>query len=259
MPYAEVNGLTMYYEEEGTGPPLVLLSGATMAVDSVVRGGWASLRPYLSQRYRVVQFDQRGHGRTDNPGGAEAYTLSTLADDAAALVERLGLAPTCVAGWSEGGIVGLGLALDHPGLLRGLVGIGTNYTNDARTVAELSTLDPDVLERDRPAAAAMLAERHDPYHRPGHWKDLLRWIVASETDAPAYTPGDLERIGLPTLWIVGEDDPWFDLGQALSMKRHIPEAELLIVNHAGHAVQQTHPHLIGPAITEFVTRHASSP
>jgi pimeloyl-ACP methyl ester carboxylesterase len=259
MPNAAVNGLTIYYEEEGTGPPLVLLSGATMALDSVMRGGWATLRPYLAQHYHVVQFDQRGHGRTDNPGGADAYTLASLAADAAAFIEQLGLAPAHIAGWSEGGIVGLGLALYHPGVVRSLVGIGVNYTNDARTVAELSTLDPDGLERERPAAATALAQRHDPHHQPGHWKDLLRWIIASNTDAPAYTPAELARIAQPTLWIAGDDDPWFDLGQPLTMKRHILGAEVLIVNHAGHAVQQTHPHLIGPVMTDFLTRHTESP
>jgi pimeloyl-ACP methyl ester carboxylesterase len=172
-----------------------------------MRGGWATLRPYLAQHYHVVQFDQRGHGRTDNPGGADAYTLAALAADAAALIVQLGLAPAHVAGWSEGGIVGLGLALDHPGVIRSLVGIGTNYTNDAKTVAELSTLDPDGLERDKPPAARALAQRHDPHHRPGHWKDLLRWVVASETDAPAYKPADLARITQPTLWIVGTMTP----------------------------------------------------
>jgi pimeloyl-ACP methyl ester carboxylesterase len=259
MTYASVNGLRLYYEEEGTGPPLVLLSGATMALDSAMRGGWASLRPFLAQRFHVVQFDQRGHGRTDNSGGGDAYTLATLAADAAALIEQLGLAPVHVAGWSEGGIVGLGLALDHPSVLRSFIGIGTNYTNDARTVAELATLDADGFERDRPAVATALAQRHDPHHEPGYWKELLRWIVASETDVPAYTAADLARITKPTLWIAGEDDPWFELSQPMAMKRHIPRAELLIVNCAGHAVQQTHPHLVGPVMMDFLTRHNPSP
>ena len=63
---------------------------------------------------------------------------------------------------------------------------------------------------------------------------------------------------MPTLWIAGENDPWFELDQHLTMKRHIPGAELLIVNHAGHGPQQTHPHLVGPAIMDFLTRRTSS-
>ena len=70
----------------------------------------------------------------------------------------------------------------------------------------------------------------------------------------SYTAADLERIAVPTLWIAGENDPWFELDQHLTLKRHIPGAELLLVNHAGHLVQLTHPHLVGPAIVDFLTR-----
>ena len=105
-----------------------------------------------------------------------------------------------------------------------------------------------------PAFAADLARRHDPHHAPGYWRDLLRWLIAANTAAPAYAVDDLRRIRVPTLWIAGEDDPWFELDQPLAMKRHIPGAELLIVNHAGHGPQQTHPHLVGPAIAAFLTR-----
>ena len=134
----------------------MLLSGATMALDSVVRGGWATLRPYLAQRFHVVQFDQRGHGRTGNPGGADAYTIASLAADAAAFIKQLGLAPAHVAGWSEGGIVGLGLALDHPSVLRSLIGIGTNYTNHARTVAELRPSAQELSEVYTPTAEELV-------------------------------------------------------------------------------------------------------
>jgi pimeloyl-ACP methyl ester carboxylesterase len=254
MPYAAVNGLRLYYEEQGSGPPLVLLNGGTLTIDDSSAGGWATLRPYLAQRYRVIHVEHRGHGRTDNPGGPDAYSRAALASDAAALIEFLGAAPAHVAGWSEGGIVGLGLALDHAAAVRSVVGIGTNYINDAKTVALLQGLDPDRIEREAPNRAAQWAQRHDPHHEPGHWRDLLRWIVASETSAPTYTSEDLARVAVPTLWIAGENDPWFELDQPLAMKRHIPGAELLIVNRAGHMPQHTHPHLVGPAMVDFLTR-----
>ena len=78
MPYAAVNDVRLYYEEEGAGPPLVLLNGVTGTLDEPGRGGWGTLRPYLAQRYRVVHVEHRGHGRADNPGGGDAYTLATL-------------------------------------------------------------------------------------------------------------------------------------------------------------------------------------
>src|SRR5690349_2017452 len=121
MPYAAVNGLRLYYEEEGTGPPLVLLNAASLTVGEGWSGGWAALRPYFAQRYRVVHVEQRGHGRTDNPGGGAAYTRAALAADVVALLEHLGLAPAHVVGWSEGGLVALELALAHAAAVRGVV------------------------------------------------------------------------------------------------------------------------------------------
>jgi pimeloyl-ACP methyl ester carboxylesterase len=255
MPYAEMNGLRLYYEEEGTGPPLVLLNAVTGTVDEPHwGGGWATLRPFLAQRHHVVHVEGRGHGRTDNPGGADAYTLATLAADIRALIEHLDLAPAHVAGFSHGASVGRELAFAHPAAVPSVVGIGASYTNDDKTEAGYRLLDPDRIEREDRAWAADLAQRLDPGHAPGHWRDLLRWAIASETAARSYALDDLARIGVPTLWIAGENEFWFELDQLVAMKRHIPGAELLIVNHAGHAPQRTHPHLVGPAIVDFLSR-----
>lgn len=259
MPYAEVNGLRMYYEEQGSGPPLVLLNGATGTLDEVWRGGWSSLWPYLGQQYRVVQFEQRGNGRTDNPGGQDAYTFGALASDTAALIEHLGLTPAHLAGFSEGGQVALELALSYPAVVRSVVGIGANYTNDdalarAGLQAALLWLDPDRIEREDPDRAADLARRHDAHHPAGHWREVLRCVIAELDDGPAYTVEDLQQVTVPTLWIAGDNDPWLPLDQLVTMKRCMPGAELLIVNHAEHGAQQSHPHIVGPAMVDFLNR-----
>jgi len=108
-------------------------------------------------------------------------------------------------------------------------------------------------EREQPAWAASLTAQHDAHHTPGYWRDLLRWIATSA--AEARTVEALQRITVPTLWIAGEDDPCFELDQLLVMKRHIPGAELLLVNHAPHNVQRTHAHLVGPVIMDFLSRN----
>jgi pimeloyl-ACP methyl ester carboxylesterase len=253
MPYAVANGLQQYYEEEGSGPPLVLLNGGFGTVDATINSHWA-LRPFLAQRFHIVHVEARAHGRTDNPDEPDSYTLPTLAADIAALIEQLGLAPAHVAGFSLGGIVGLELALAHPRMVRSVVGLGTNYTPDAKTRAGLQRFDPDRLEREEPAWAAEYARRHDPHHGLGHWRDLLGWVRAVAAAPRSYTAEDLGRITVPTLWIAGENDFAFELDQLLTMKRRIPGAEILIVNHADHPVQITHPHLVGPAIVDFLAR-----
>jgi pimeloyl-ACP methyl ester carboxylesterase len=108
--------------------------------------------------------------------------------------------------------------------------------------------------RDDPDWVADLARRNDPYHEAGHWRTVLEWVVAANTEMPAYTVEELRRVTVPTLWIAGENDRWFELDQPVTMKRTIPNAELLIVNNAGHGLVQSHPHLVGPAMTDFLNR-----
>jgi pimeloyl-ACP methyl ester carboxylesterase len=81
MPYAEANGLRFYYEDLGSGPPLVLLNGLTGTLDETALGGWATLRPYLAERYHIVHVETRSHGRTNNPGGSGAFAPSIAAAD----------------------------------------------------------------------------------------------------------------------------------------------------------------------------------
>src|SRR5215211_420992 len=118
MPLASVNGLDLYYEETGSGPPLLLiagLSGNTL--------GWAMLQPTLAERFRVIAFDNRGAGRSSAPPGP--YTTRRMADDAAALLDRLGVARAHVLGFSMGGMVAQELALHHPARVGRLVLYGT--------------------------------------------------------------------------------------------------------------------------------------
>ena len=72
----------------------------------------------------------------------------------------------------------------------------------------------------------------------------------------AWTVDDLRRVQCPTLLIAGEDDPFANTEQMITMKREIPGAEWLIVNHAGHAVHAEHPEVVGPRIVDFLLRHS---
>jgi len=123
VPSAQVNDLTMYYEELGPtgGTPLVLLHGAGGTIDDQV-GGWAGLAPSFADSLRVILVEHRGHGRTDNPAGS--MTFEQIADDVAALLEHLGLGSVHVAGISDGAVVALDLALRRPRLTRTIVVLG---------------------------------------------------------------------------------------------------------------------------------------
>lgn len=255
MPYANVNDLVMYYEELGSpgGDPLLLLHGAGGTADDPI-GGWASLAPALAEEFRVLLIEHRGHGRTDNPAGF--LTFERIGDDIAALAEHLELGPAHIAGISDGGVVALDCALRRPELSRTITVLGANYSVHDGIRAVATSLDPDALEENAPEAAAEFGRRHDQRRYEGYWKDLLRHIVANNMENPSWSEADLQRIRCPTLLIAGEDDPFATAEQMAVMKRCIPRAEWLIVNHAGHPVHFEHPEIVGPRVLDFLRRNS---
>ena len=116
----DVNGMSMYYEECGEGPPVVLMHGGM--------GSSLRMRPaaeILSSRYRVITPDSRAHGRSNNPSGELSYAV--MADDIAALIEMLDLDRPFVGGWSDGGQVALEIGMRYPDVSRGLIVAGAYY------------------------------------------------------------------------------------------------------------------------------------
>lgn len=106
MAYTDVNGIRMYYEEHGSGSPLLLIMGFTANATA-----WEVGIPYLSAAHRVIAFDNRGSGRTDQPEGP--YTMAQLADDAIGLLDVLGVPQAHVFGISMGGMIAQHVWLRH--------------------------------------------------------------------------------------------------------------------------------------------------
>ena len=115
----ELNGAALYYEERGHGDPLVLVHGGLAS-----GAQWAPVAGELTDRFRVITPDSRGHGRSTNPSGKLSYP--GIADDLAALIAALGLRDPVVGGWSDGGQVALELGARHPGAAGALI-VGAAY------------------------------------------------------------------------------------------------------------------------------------
>jgi pimeloyl-ACP methyl ester carboxylesterase len=134
MPTIDVNDTTLYYEREGSGPSVLFVHGQFGDADV-----WADQARRLSDRFSCVRYDRRGHSRS-SPGHA-AVTDSLHADDAAALIEALDLAPCLLVGSSRGAAIAIDVCLRHLLLLRGVV---------------LS--EPPLFSLDRDAGEALLGE-----------------------------------------------------------------------------------------------------
>jgi pimeloyl-ACP methyl ester carboxylesterase len=116
MTLIEVNGTALYYERRGSGPAILLVSGATGDA-----GHWTGVAEVLSSTYTVVTYDRRGNSRSPRPPGWTATTVDEHADDAEALISGLHLAPVIVVGTSAAAGIVANLAIRHPSVLRGLI------------------------------------------------------------------------------------------------------------------------------------------
>ena len=227
MPYAAVNGLNLYYEIHGDGPPLLLINGGACAIEVPPLG----LSAFAAER-RVIAYDPMGHGRTaDNP--ERSFHYHELAEDAAELLRQLGIDRADVVGFSDGGNTGLDLAIHHPERVAKLVVTGANFDPDGTNAESLEW----VLNAEPEDWPPFLRETHRERSPdgPDGWARLLGRLQPMWRSEPAFSPDDLGRIRSPTLVIVGDRDV-VTAEHAVAMFRAIPGASLCIVPGAEHGV-----------------------
>jgi pimeloyl-ACP methyl ester carboxylesterase len=222
--YFRVNGLDMYYEAYGgTGRPLVLLHGGITTIET----SFGTLLPALTPHRRVIAVEQQGHGRTadiDRP-----MSFPQMADDTAALLRHLGVEDADVFGYSDGGNVGLGLAIRHPRLVAKLVLGGTNYNNDG--------LLPGLVEMFKSINPDDLVPFKDVYQsvapRPEDWPRLVRKVMAMAVGFPGWPPEALQALRAHTLIMIGDADI-VTPEHAVEMFRLIPNARLAVLPNTDH-------------------------
>lgn len=138
--YLQTGALQTYCETQGQGRPLLLMHGGL----STIQTSFEKLRPLLAERWMTIAVEQQGHGHTTDIERPLDY--EQMVEDTAALLRQIKIANADVFGWSDGGIVALGLAVRHPDLVRKVATIGSGYNIDAwKQDFKLSqaTLQPD--------------------------------------------------------------------------------------------------------------------
>lgn len=256
------NGISVNYTLDGpAGAPVVTLSHSLATTLAM----WDPQMPALTARYRVLRYDTRGHGGTDAPAGA--YTLAELADDARALLQALSISRTHWVGLSMGGMIGQALALKAPSLFASLILCDTS----SRVPLEAR---PTWSERIRLAQAQGM----EPHVEPtlGRWftpafqekrpevVERVRAMIRSTSPAGyvgcchAIAALDLtDRLGairLPTLIIVGEDDPGTPVAASEVMRDRIPGAELVVLKSAAHLSNLEQPEAFTRALATFLAK-----
>ncbi|MBM4320305.1 MAG: alpha/beta fold hydrolase [Deltaproteobacteria bacterium] len=244
MATIEMGGLVLRYRVTGAGPPLLLIRGLGRSLDY-----WGELEPLLAADFTVIAFDNRGVGGSDVT--LPPYTTSQLADDAARLLLRLGIAQTHVFGLSLGGMIAQMLALRHPYRLRRLVlGCSTPGRRLGPPIgwrAASSLLASSLLPRARAQrllASIILSPGHVKRHPETleQWAELAdRWPVRRSgflgqlAAAFLHDGGEaLRRIHVPTLLLHGTEDRLVPLASSLRLKELIPGSKLEAIPGTGH-------------------------
>ena len=255
--YVKANGLDMYYEESGSGEPLVLIHGG-MATGK-------NFEPHIStfsKQFRVIAPDSRGHGKTDNPGGEFSYRL--MADDMAAFINALGLDRPSICGWSDGGQIALELGMHYPDLMKCMV-VGAAWYQFSQPYQGLLKAigfeSPDVVNIDRikqsmPQLAEVWRSWHSPIHGPDHWETLATQISTMWWTPLGYTADDFQKIKAPTLILVGDRDQMVPVEEAAEMYRFIQGAELVIVPNSDHSLPTSRAELFTTIVLDFLLRHS---
>jgi pimeloyl-ACP methyl ester carboxylesterase len=197
MPYLDVNGLSLYYEEHGTGDPLILLHGGFGSGET-----FAPVLPDLAETRRVITVDLQANGHTadvDRP-----LRWETMADDLAALIRRLGLDGPDVLGYSLGGGVALRLAIQYPGILRRLVLLAAPCARDGWFPEVLAGFD--VMGRNLSDALGPLRDAYIKIApRPEDWPVLLD-KTGDLLRQPYDWTSQIGDIAAPVMLIYGDAD-----------------------------------------------------
>jgi 3-oxoadipate enol-lactonase len=257
MPTIHINDIDTYYEMTGTGEPLLLIHG----LGSSARN-WKLQVQYFAEKYRVITYDLRGHGRSNKPPGP--YSMRIFSKDTAALLTGLEAAPAHVVGISMGGMIAFELAVHYPDLLRSLVIV--NSVPEVRVTSPREHLEmwPRFLILKALGVRRMgmaLGKRLFPKPEQKETRRIFveRW---AQNDKRAYEDAlravlgwsmeaHLEEIHCPALVIAADRDYWpLDVKQAYTAR--MPDARLTVITDARHAVAMEKPDEFNRILGEFL-------
>jgi len=262
MSYANNDGVRIYYEVEGHGPPLILAHGATG--DTTFWHGYG-YTDKLSEDFTVILFDARGHGRSDKPHAAEAYDYRLMVGDVIAILDTLGVPKTHYWGYSMGGYSGLGVAKHHPERLLSLIVGGA----DPLQISEREREPPlllDVFQMGLAGGVDAVIERMKAlfgsitpqYEQRLRQMDPMAMVAVLEAARHRPSFGDaLSQFAMPCLLYAGEDDEGpFESGPSAAQR--IPNARFFSLPGMNHVGASAAVELVLPEVRSFLSRVGGS-
>lgn len=263
MPTTEsAPGVRVYYEVQGSGPPLLLLSGT--GHDHTF---WNGQLPFFTPKFTVITVDNRGVGRTVVPD--HDYSLADMADDAASVLDAEGIGAAHVMGFSQGGHIAQELTLRHPQKILSL-GIHHSWARMCTRLRDFQTLRRNLAEkgdRDSLVRVSLLALHAPEYYRnagddidahrrflvenspPNEgWAGQLRACLASDTY------DRLGDISVPALVTTSQFDLTVPSYHSREIADEIADAEFVMLEESGHVALMETPGAFAQVCLDFLGR-----
>ncbi len=243
---APINGIKAWYAEFGRGEPVILLHGGLANASY-----WGLQVRALKPRYRVIVMDSRGHGRSSRTSEPIGYDL--MASDVIALMDYLHIDKAAIVGWSDGAIIGLDIAIHHPGRVTRLFAFAANSNpSGVKDVGKSPVFTAFIAQ-----AAKQYAELSPT---PTQYKTFLADIQRMWATQPNFTVAQLSGIRVPT-WIVDADrDEAIKREDTDHMAATIPDAGELILPNVSHFAFIQDQLMFNGALLDFLsssTRHSN--
>ena len=231
--FVTVNGIKLYYETYGSGLPMLQIHGNGQNIGALSRQ-----IEFFSRKYKVIAADSRGHGKSEM--GEGPLTYEQMAEDLNAMLDKLELKPVLVLGWSDGGILGLLLAIHHPDKVSKLAIMGANLEPAGAqdwavqwVAAQEKLVDEKLATKDT--------------SMPWAKSKQLLGLLGKQPHIPL---GDLHRISAPTLVMAGDKDV-IRGEHTLTIFENLPKAHLCIFPGATHMIPWEDPTRFNQTVERF--------
>ena len=259
----KINDIHLHYELTGRKDEPVVVLSHSLASSMVM---WNPQLKTLENKFRVLRYDMRGHGQSDAPQGP--YSLEMLAGDVIGLIDNLGIASVHFVGLSIGGMIGQSLALTYPDRLRSV------------TLCDTSSILPDeakaafqarIVAARKGGMSGQIDATMERWFTPGFLKSgrpeitmisdqiaatpLAGYIGCSEAICQLNYLDRLPEIELPTLIMVGEQDPGTPVAASQAIHERIAGSQLVILPSAQHLSNIEQAEAFNESLITFLLRH----
>lgn len=237
--YVELRGIKMYYEVYGKGEPLLIIHGNGGSINNFVYQ-----IPYFAKNYQVILADSRAQGKTVDDSDSLSYEM--ISEDLNALLDHLKLKDVNVIGWSDGGIEGLLLAMNHPDKVKKLAVTGANLWPDSTAVDPFvykMVMDQNIKGVDA------LKRMKNPTPRMKNQLKLMHLL--------AYEPNikleALKKITCPTL-VIGGDHDVIRTKHTIAIAEAITKSYLWILPNSGHSTPVVYKDMFNQLVGDFFAK-----